>query len=68
VVGEGDKRVDAMRLADLFRAKVVDTALNSFAFELTGTPDKIDAFGDLIRPLGLTKIARTGVAAPLRGG
>jgi acetolactate synthase-1/3 small subunit len=67
VVGEGEKRVEAMRLADIFRAKVVDTTLNSFIFEITGTPDKIDAFADLMRPLGLTKIARTGVAALLRG-
>ena len=67
VVGEDDKRVEAMRLAEIFRAKVVDTTLNSFIFEITGTPDKIDAFADLMRPLGLTKIARTGVAALLRG-
>ncbi|MFS4582897.1 acetolactate synthase small subunit [Phaeobacter sp. C3_T13_0] len=67
VVGEGDKRVEAMRLAEIFRAKVVDTTLNSFIFELTGAPDKIDAFAELMRPLGLTKIARTGVAALLRG-
>ena len=67
VVGEGEKRVEAMRLADIFRAKVVDTTLNSFIFEITGTPDKMDAFADLMRPLGLTKIARTGVAALLRG-
>ncbi|AHD09139.1 acetolactate synthase small subunit [Phaeobacter gallaeciensis] len=67
VVGEGDKRVEAMRLAEIFRAKVVDTTLNSFIFELTGAPDKVDAFAELMRPLGLTKIARTGVAALLRG-
>ncbi|WP_293576249.1 acetolactate synthase small subunit [Phaeobacter sp.] len=67
VVSEGDKRVEAMRLAEIFRAKVVDTTLNSFIFELTGAPDKIDAFAELMRPLGLTKIARTGVAALLRG-
>jgi acetolactate synthase-1/3 small subunit len=56
-----------MRLAEIFRAKVVDTTLNSFIFELTGAPDKIDAFAEMMRPLGLTKIARTGVAALLRG-
>ncbi|ATF17941.1 acetolactate synthase small subunit [Phaeobacter gallaeciensis] len=67
VVGEGEKRVEAMRLAEIFRAKVVDTTLNSFIFELTGAPDKVDAFAELMRPLGLTKIARTGVAALLRG-
>lgn len=67
VVGEGEKRVEAMRLADIFRANVVDSTLNSFIFEITGTPEKIDAFADLMRPLGLAEIARTGVAALLRG-
>ncbi|MGR3758909.1 acetolactate synthase small subunit [Roseobacteraceae bacterium NS-SX3] len=67
VAGEGEKRVEALRLADIFRANVVDSTLNSFIFEITGAPDKIDAFADLMRPLGLTEIARTGVAALLRG-
>ena len=67
VVGNGDKRVEALRLADIFRANVVDSTLNSFIFEITGAPDKIDAFADLMRPLGLVEIARTGVAALLRG-
>ena len=67
VVGDGDKRVEALRLADIFRANVVDSTLNSFIFEITGAPDKIDAFADLMRPLGLAEVARTGVAALLRG-
>ncbi|MEW2911634.1 acetolactate synthase small subunit [Leisingera sp. JC11] len=67
VVGEGEKRVEALRLADIFRANVVDSTLNSFVFEITGAPEKIDAFADLMRPLGLAEIARTGVAALLRG-
>lgn len=67
VVGSGDKRVEALRLADIFRASVVDSTLESFVFEITGAPDKIDAFADLMRPLGLVEIARTGVAALLRG-
>lgn len=67
VAGEGNNRVEALRLADIFRAKVVDSTLASFVFELTGTPDKIDAFADLMRPLGLTEVARTGVAALARG-
>ncbi|MBL4768418.1 MAG: acetolactate synthase small subunit [Rhodobacteraceae bacterium] len=67
VVGGGDKRLEAMRLADIFRANVVDSTLNSFVFEITGAPEKIDAFVDLMRPLGLVEIARTGVAAILRG-
>ena len=67
VAGDGEKRVEALRLADIFRANVVDSTLNSFVFEITGAPDKIDAFADLMRPLGLVEIARTGVAALLRG-
>ncbi|MBC6406877.1 MAG: acetolactate synthase small subunit [Rhodobacteraceae bacterium] len=67
VVGAGEQRVEAMRLADIFRARVVDTTLNSFIFELTGVPEKMDAFADLMRPLGLTEVARTGVAALARG-
>jgi len=63
VEGQGEKRVEALRLADIFRANVVDSTLASFVFELTGTPQKIDAFADLMRPLGLSEIARTGVAA-----
>lgn len=67
VAGVGEKRVEAMRLADIFRANVVDSTLESFVFEITGTPEKIDAFSDLMRPLGLSDIARTGVAAMARG-
>lgn len=67
VAGGGDKRVEALRLADIFRASVVDSTLNSFVFEITGAPDKIDAFADLMRPLGLVEVARTGVAALPRG-
>ncbi len=67
VAGIGEKRVEAMRLADIFRANVVDSTLESFVFEITGTPEKIDAFTDLMRPLGLLDTARTGVAAMARG-
>ena len=67
VSGEGDKRVEALRLADIFRANVVDSTLKSFVFEITGTSEKIDAFADLMRPLGLVEVARTGVAALSRG-
>ena len=67
VVASGDKRVEALRLADIFRANVVDSTLESFVFQLTGTPDKIDAFAELMQPLGLSEIARTGVAAISRG-
>lgn len=67
VAGEGNNRVEALRLADIFRANVVDSTLESFVFEITGTPEKIDAFADLMRPIGLIEVARTGVAALSRG-
>ncbi|MBP7002386.1 acetolactate synthase small subunit [Amaricoccus sp.] len=67
VAGAGDKRVEAMRMAEVFRARIVDTTLESFVFEITGAPDKVDTFVSLMRPLGLVDIARTGVAAITRG-
>jgi acetolactate synthase I/III small subunit len=67
VAGTGEKRVEALRLADIFRANAVDSTLESFVFEITGTPEKIDAFAELMRPLGLVDVARTGVAALSRG-
>ena len=67
VAGKGEARIEALRLAEIFRASVVDSTLESFVFEMTGSPDKIDAFADLMRPLGLREIARTGVAALARG-
>lgn len=67
VRGQGDRRVEALRIGDIFRANVVDSTLESFVFELVGTPSKLDAFADLMRPLGLTELARTGVAALARG-
>ena len=67
VAGTGEKRVEAMRMSQVFRAKVLDTTHASFVFELTGTSDKIDAFVELMRPLGLVEVSRTGVAAISRG-
>ena len=67
VAGKGEKRVEALRIAEIFRASVVDSTLESFVFEITGTPEKLDAFADLMRPLGLSDQARTGVAALARG-
>ena len=67
VAGTGEHRVEALRMADIFRASVVDSTLESFVFEITGTAEKIDAFAELMRPLGLREIARTGVAALARG-
>ncbi|MDR3500466.1 MAG: acetolactate synthase small subunit [Parvibaculum sp.] len=67
VAGTGEKRVEALRLADAFRARVIDTTHTSFVFEVTGTPAKIDAFIGLMRPLGLVDVSRTGVVAIARG-
>lgn len=67
VVAKGEKRVEAMRMADIFRVNVVDSTLESFVFEITGTPEKVDAFINLMQPLGITEVARTGVAAIARG-
>lgn len=67
VAGTGEKRIEALRLAEIFRANVVDSTLESFVFEITGTSEKIDAFAELMRPLGLVDVARTGVAALSRG-
>ena len=67
VTGEGDKRIEALRLAEIFRANVVDSTLDSFVFEITGDVGKIEAFAELMRPIGLVEIARTGVAALSRG-
>ncbi|QBY00717.1 acetolactate synthase small subunit [Rhodophyticola sp. CCM32] len=67
VISKGEARVEALRIAEIFRANVVDSTLESFVFEITGTPDKIDAFCELMRPLGDVRLARTGVAAIARG-
>ncbi|PTX55939.1 acetolactate synthase small subunit [Litoreibacter ponti] len=67
VAGTGNERIEALRLAEIFRANVVDSTLESFVFEMTGTSEKIDAFAELMRPLGLIEQARTGVAALSRG-
>ncbi|HEX2582481.1 MAG TPA: acetolactate synthase small subunit [Dongiaceae bacterium] len=67
VVGQGDKRVEAMRIADIFRARVVDATIESFIFEITGASEKLNAFIALMRPLGLTEISRTGIVAIARG-
>lgn len=67
VRGTGPDRVEALRVADIFRAKVIDTTHESFVFELTGAPSKIDKFVDLMRPLGLVEVSRTGVLSIQRG-
>ena len=67
IVSTGEKRVESMRLSDVFSARVIDTTHDSFVFELNGSPRKIDAFIDLMKPLGLSEVSRTGVVAIARG-
>ena len=67
VTGSGQERSEQLRLADIFRARPVDTSRDSFVFELTGATEKLDAFIDLLRPLGLIEVSRTGIAAIARG-
>ncbi len=67
VVGRGEDRIESLRIADIFRARAVDSTSRSFIFELTGSSSKIDAFTDLMRPLGLVELSRTGVVAIARG-
>jgi acetolactate synthase-1/3 small subunit len=67
VAGLGEKRVEAMRLADAFRAQVIDASTEHFVFEITGKQSKIDQFIALMQPLGLVEVSRTGLAAISRG-
>ena len=67
VKGKGDSRVEALRLADAFRARVIDATVESFIFEITGASAKIDQFVNLMLPLGLAEVSRTGVVAISRG-
>jgi len=67
VRGRGENRNEALRLAEAFRAKVIDATIESFIFELTGASRKIDDFVELMRPIGLVEVSRTGVAAITRG-
>lgn len=67
VTGTGEQRVESLRIADIFRARVVDSALDSFVFEMTGTTEKLNAFINLMEPLGLVDVSRTGVVAIARG-
>jgi acetolactate synthase I/III small subunit len=67
VTGKGESRIEALRLADIFRARVVDTTIESFVFEMTGSAEKLNAFIALMEPLGLAEVSRTGAAAIARG-
>ena len=67
VTGTGEKRIESLRLADIFRARVVDSTTESFVFEMTGSTEKLNAFINLMEPLGLVDVSRTGVVAIARG-
>lgn len=67
VIGRGNKRVESLRIADIFRARVVDSSHQHFVFEMTGSSEKLDVFIDMMRPLGLVDVSRTGVVAIARG-
>ena len=67
VAGVGEKRVESLRIADIFRARVVDSTISSFVFEMTGSTEKIEAFIALMKPLGLVDVSRTGLVAIGRG-
>jgi acetolactate synthase-1/3 small subunit len=67
VTGKGEARIEALRLADIFRARVVDTTIESFVFEMTGSAEKLNAFIALMEPLGLAEVSRTGAVAIARG-
>jgi acetolactate synthase-1/3 small subunit len=67
VAGQGEARIEALRLADIFRARVIDSTIDSFVFEMTGAAEKLNAFIALMEPLGLVEVSRTGVVAIARG-
>lgn len=67
VAGKGDKRVEALRIADIFRARAIDSTNVSFVFEISGSTQKLNAFVELMEPLGLVEVSRTGVVAIARG-
>src|SRR5215467_9395412 len=67
VRGKGEHRMEALRLADAFRARVIDASTESFVFEITGASEKIESFVALMIPLGLVEVSRTGIVAIARG-
>src|SRR3546814_835863 len=67
VAGHGDQRIEALRLADVYRARVVDATIDSFIFEITGGSEKVDTFINLMRHVGLVEVARTGIVGITRG-
>ena len=67
IAGKGETRIESLRLADIFRARVVDSTTESFVFEITGSSEKLNAFVTLMEPLGLVEVSRTGAVAISRG-
>jgi len=67
VKGRGDRRVESLRIADIYRARAIDSTHESFVFEISGSTEKIDAFIEIMRPLGLVDVSRTGAVAIARG-
>ncbi len=67
IAGKGEARIESLRLADIFRARVVDSTTESFVFEMTGSGEKLNAFISLMVPLGLVEVSRTGTVAIARG-
>lgn len=67
MAGAGEKRIEALRLAEIFRASVIDASTGHFVFEITGRSPKIEQFISIMKDLGLVEISRTGIAAMARG-
>jgi acetolactate synthase-1/3 small subunit len=67
VAGKGEKRVESLRIADIYRARAIDSTADSFVFEISGSTEKINAFIEIMKPLGLVDVSRTGVVAIARG-
>ena len=66
-VHAGDKRLELLRLADVFRAHAVDVTGESLIFLATGIDDKLNAFVDVMRPYGILEMVQTGLVALERG-
>jgi acetolactate synthase I/III small subunit len=67
VAGTGEKRVEALRLADALKAEVIEASPEHFVFQLTGRTVKIEQFIAIMQQMGLVEVCRTGVAAMSRG-
>ncbi|MGE0699808.1 MAG: acetolactate synthase small subunit [Hyphomicrobiaceae bacterium] len=67
VAGRGEKRIEALRLAEIFKARVIDASIEHFVFELTGPSSEIEQFLSIMKELGIVEVSRTGIAAMGRG-